>query len=609
MSQEAPSLHQIRHSLAHIMAQAVMEMRPGTKLGFGPAIDDGFYYDFILSEPLSEDDFSDIEKRMKKIIKQGQVFEREDLDRGPALDRIAEMGEPYKREYAEELLTKQELNSLSFYRNGPFLDMCEGPHVENTKQIPPNCFKLRSMAGAYWRGDEKNVMMTRIYAWAFEDKEQLKAHIDAWRLAQARDHKKLGKELEIFHIDELIGRGLPLWHPNGTVIRDEVENYLKELEFKAGYQRVSTPQLARTELYYKTGHMPYYQADMYPIMEIKEKSEDGSTDDVKDSYCLRPMNCPHHHMIYAAKKRSYRELPLRLAEFGQVYRFEDSGSLSGMLRVRGFCQNDAHIYCTEDQAEDEFLKVMQMHDEVYRRFGLTNFYMRFSTWDPEDPKGKEKYFDNPEQWEKTQNIIQRAMDKSGIQYVEGKGEAAFYGPKIDFQIKTVTGREETASTNQLDFGIPYRLDLKYVGADNTDHHPYIIHRAPAGSHERFAAFLIEHFGGAFPVWLAPIQVRLIAVADKYNNYAQKCVDRLREQMIRAEVDDSADSMGKKIRKGAKAKIPCLLIVGEREEQEEKVTLRQYGIEEQNTVPFAQFEDWMRKHIRERTLKVEWNASS
>ena len=459
--QEAPvvkdELYCIRHSLAHVMAQAVLEIRPGTRLGFGPPIDNGFYYDFIFREQVTEEDFKEIEKRMRKIIHQDQAFTEENLDYDAAMARLDEMGEPYKKEYAEELFAKKGISSLRFYRNGPFLDMCEGPHVPSTKSIPADGFKLRSIAGAYWRGDARNVMMTRIYAWAYPGKEELRAAILAHEEALKRDHKKLGKELGIFRIDEQVGKGLPLWLPNGTVIRDELERYMEELEFKAGFHRVSTPVLARTSLYHTTGHLPYYKDGMFPFMEFRERSREGT--EIVEDYVIKPMNCPHHHLIYASEKRSYRDLPLRLAEYGMCHRYEDSGSLSGLLRVRGMTMNDAHIYCTEAQIEEEFLAVMEMHKTVYRTMGITDYFMRLSTWDPEDPKGKQKYVDNPEAWERTQNMVRRAMERSGLPFREVKGEAAFYGPKIDFQFRTVTGREETASTNQLDFAVPGRMNL------------------------------------------------------------------------------------------------------------------------------------------------------
>jgi threonyl-tRNA synthetase len=593
-------LHRVRHSLSHVLAQAVLQLRPGTTLGFGPAIDDGFYYDFILPEPLSEEDFPAIEKKMRHIIKQAQPFTREDLPQEQALARLDQMQEPYKREYARELFAKKNLTDLSFYKNGPFLDMCDGPHVENTRELPEHGFKLRSVAGAYWRGDSRNVMMTRIYAYAFTTREELESYVKAREEALARDHKKLGRELDLFVIDEEIGKGLPLWLPAGTVLREELEKLAKELEFKAGYQRVATPHLSRSELYHKTGHLPYYADRMYPMMELKEQTTGGELE-VRETYCLKPMNCPHHHRIFAARPRSYKDLPLRLAEYGQVYRWEDAGALSGLLRVRGMAMNDAHIYCTPEQVIPEFVAVMDMHREVYKILGIADYYMRLSLSDPEDPKGKEKYIDDPVGWKTTEDLVRQAMRETGLPYTEVKGEAAFYGPKIDVQFRTVTGREETASTSQVDFGIAQRLDLKYVGSDNAEHRPLIIHRAPLGTHERFVAFLIEHYGGAFPTWLAPVQVQIITVSDRFNPYAEQVLTRLRSQFVRAEFDRGSETLNKKVRTATTLKIPNLLVLGEREMQEETVTLRRYGSREQQTVPLAAFESQLHKAIAARSL--------
>ncbi len=592
-------LYRIRHSLAHVMAQAVLEIRPDAKLGFGPPIDTGFYYDFIFTQPVTDADFKDIEKRMRKIINQDQAFTEENLPYEAAMARLDEMGEPYKKEYARELFDKKGIETLRFYRNGPFLDMCEGPHVPSTKAIPADGFKLRSIAGAYWRGDSRKAMMTRIYAWAYPSKDELKAAIQAHEEALKRDHKKLGKALGIFRIDDQVGKGLPLWLPNGTVIRDQLQRYVEELEFHAGYRRVATPHLAKTSLYQTTGHLPYYKDGMFPFMEIKETSREGG--EVAESYVLKPMNCPHHHLIYASEKHSYRDLPLRLAEYGQCHRYEDSGSLSGLLRVRAMCMNDAHIYCTEDQIESEFLAVMEMHKTLYDKLGIKDYYMRLSTFDPDDPKGKQKYVDNPEAWVRSQDLVRSAMKQSGLPFREVMGEAAFYGPKIDFQFKSVTGREETASTNQLDFAVPPRMNLVYTDKDNTEKHPYVIHRAPAGTHERFIAFLLEHFGGAFPTWLAPLQVQVITVSDDFREYAEGIVSELRKHMVRAELDPAHDTMGKKIRNAAKAKIPNVLIIGEKERADGTVTWRRFGVEEQETLPADAFQAEILRRIREREL--------
>ena len=596
------ALYRIRHSLAHVMAQAVLEMREGATLGFGPPIDDGFYYDFILPEPLTEADFPELERRMKRILKKGQRFYQEEVPVAEAWERLAAMREPYKREYAAELVAERGLETLSFYRNGPFLDMCEGPHVETARDIPRDAFKLRSVAGAYWRGDAKNVMMTRIYAWAFATKAALDEAVQAYRLAQERDHKRLGRELDIFLLDDDVGRGLPLWLPNGTVIRDELERLAVELEFKAGYQRVATPHIAKTGLYDQTGHLAHYKDSMYPPLEVVEETPSGES--VRESYMLKPMNCPHHHKIYAARPRSYRDLPVRLAEYGQCYRWEASGAVSGLARVRGMCMNDAHIYCTEEQVKAVFREVIAQYDEAYRVLGLSDYRFQFSRWDPADPKGREKYVDAPAEWEYTEAIIGELLAELGLDYDEAPGEAAFYGPKLDVQFKTVTGREETLSTVQLDFAVPPRLGLAYIGADGEEHTPYCIHRAPLSTHERFVAILIEHFGGAFPTWLAPVQVQVVTVSDQFTEYASSLVSRLRAHFVRAELASEADTVSKKIRDGLTRKIPNLLIVGEREAADGTVTLRRYGIKQQTTMPFERFEAAVRDAIAGRRLALE-----
>lgn len=596
------ALYRIRHSLAHVLAQAVLEIRPGSTLGFGPPIKDGFYYDFILSEPLTDEDFPKLEQAMRRIIKKGQRFYREELSRDDALNQLSEMNEPYKREYALELLDRNDVSELLFYRNGPFLDMCEGPHVDTTRDIPRDCFKLRSVAGAYWRGDSDNVMMTRIYAWAFSDKATLDLRVDEYEQALLRDHKKLGRELGIYAIDNDIGRGLPLWLPNGTVIRDELEKLAKELEFKANYQRVATPHIARRDLFYQTGHLPYYADGMYPPMELTEEGDDGER--IKEAYVLKPMNCPHHHKIFSSEPRSYRDLPLRFAEYGQVYRFEESGAVGGLMRVRGMSMNDAHIYCTEDQVKSEFRNVMALHDEAYAILGLDNYYLRLSRRDPHDPKGKDKYVDDPKSWETCERLIAELLNEMEVEYVDGPGEAAFYGPKIDMQFHTVTGRDESVSTIQLDFAVPRRLGLHYVGSDGADHVPYCIHRAPFSTHERFVAFLIEHFAGAFPTWLAPVQVRVLTVSNQFTEYGQQIVDRLRARFIRAELGSDSDTVSKKIRDGTTQKIPNLLIVGEREAQNSTVTLRRYGIEKQETLSIEALEHTLVDTIKQRSLELQ-----
>ncbi len=602
-TEEKDQLYRLRHSLAHVLAQAVLELRPGSTLGFGPPIADGFYYDFILTEPITANDFPELERRMKRILKSRQNFYCESLSADDALARLVEMNEPHKREYAQELLEKQGLDGLTFYRNGPFVDMCEGPHVENTREIPRDCFKLRSVAGAYWRGDSDRVMMTRIYAWAFESKAKLDEAVEKYQLAQARDHKKLGAELGLFRIDPQVGRGLPLWLPKGTVLRDELEKLARELEFQAGYERVATPHLAKTDLYYTSGHLPYYADDMYPFMNITEEDDDGGSE-VKESYVLKPMNCPHHHRIYASAPRSYRDLPMRLAEYGQVYRMEESGAVSGLLRVRGMCMNDAHIYCTEAQIKEEFKAVMTLHDRMYEILGLDEYRVRLSLMDPEDEKRADKYVSNPEAWANSERILKEILDEMQLDYDVGIGEAAFYGPKVDIQFVTVTGREESVSTVQLDFAQPERFGLTYVGSDGQEHMPYCIHRAPLSTHERMIAFLIEHFGGAFPTWLAPVQVEVITVSEQFDAYAQGIVDRLRAKYVRAERAPSTESVSKKIREATVRKVPNMLVVGEREQAAGEVMLRRYASRQQHKMTIKEFEAAILTAIRERALAFQ-----
>jgi threonyl-tRNA synthetase len=598
------ALYKIRHSLAHVLAQAVLTLRPGSTLGFGPPIDDGFYYDFIIKgEPLTDADFPEIEKRMNHVIKQNQAFSREDLSPDDAFDRIEKMGEPYKREYAADLVANKGVTGISFYTNGTFVDMCEGPHVENTNKIPKGCFKLRSIAGAYWRGNSKNAMMTRIYAWAYENKEALDAKVKAYKEAQERDHKKLGKELDIFVIDEEVGKGLPLWMPNGTVLRDELEKLAKELEFKDGYQRVATPHLSKAGLYYKTGHLPYYASHMYPLMELREEreGENGLVEEIKETYALRPMNCPHHHKIFAARPRSYRDLPLRLAEYGQVYRFEDSGALSGLLRVRGMCMNDAHIYCTEDQFEQEFMGVIDLYLKYFDIFGIDKYVMRLSM---HHPKGLgKKYVDNSRLWLKTEDMVRNAMRNGNVPFVEVPDEAAFYGPKIDVEIFSAIGREFTLATNQVDFAVPPRFDLKYINNEGKEETPLCIHRAPLGTHERTIGFLIEHFAGNFPVWLAPQQVSVVPITTDHNGYADRVATQLKAAGVRAQADLGTDRMNAKIRAAQLMKIPYMLVVGDQEMQNETVSLRRRDGSRQNDLPVAEFLATIRERIQSRSKEL------
>lgn len=597
-------LYKLRHSLAHVLAQAVQELYPGVKLGFGPPIDDGFYYDFLFPEGvvLTDEDLKGIQKRMQKICREDQPFVQEDLPFEQAIARLTEMGEPHKVEYCKELHDKKGFDTIGFYTNGPFVDMCEGPHVENTKNLRPDCFKLHSLAGAYWRGDEKNVQMTRIYAYAFESKDELKAHAQAVEEAKKNDHRILGQKLGIYSIADEVGKGLPLWLPNGAAIRHELEKLAYEMEFAAGYHKVSTPEITREGLYYTSGHLPLYKHSMFPPMELYEEGPDGGgegDENPTERYYLKPMNCPHHHMIFKAQKHSYRDLPLRISEYGRCYRFERAGALQGLTRVRGMCMNDAHIYVTPEQLKDEFKAVMDLHKTYYDLFGFEDYYLRLSQWDPDDPKKGDKYVDDPEGWAFTEKVVQEALEELGLSYTMERGEAAFYGPKVDYEFRTVTGREFTATTNQLDFAVPKRFGLVYTDSDGEEKTPYCIHRAPLGTHERFIAILIEHYAGAFPTWLAPVQVNIIPVSEKVIDYAKKLEAMLRKDLVRTELDDSNATMGKKIRSGTTRKIPINLIVGEQEAEQNTVTMRRYGIEDQPVLALDTFVSELRDEIRDR----------
>jgi threonyl-tRNA synthetase len=604
------SLCRLRHSLAHVLAQVVVQMRPGSRLGFGPPTDSGFYYDFALSAPITPGDFPALESRMREIIREDQAFVREELPSEQAVARLEHLGEPFKAEYARELVATRALPSLSFYRNGPFLDMCRGPHVARTSDLPADAFRLRSVAGAYWRGDEHRPMMTRIYAWCFENKQELDQQVATYEARLANDHKRLGPALDLYVLDPLIGKGLPLWLPAGTVIREELEKLAKEEEFKRDYQRVATPHITRGELYQMSGHLSHYLDKMFPPMTVADDDdiESGDRPNVIDQYFLKPMNCPHHHRIFAARPRSYRDLPLRLTEYGTVYRFEGSGELSGLLRVRGMAMNDAHIYCTQAQIAQEFKAALELQVHYFRLFGLTDYYLRLSLWDPDDPKGKNKYVDKPDLWTATQEIVRQALRELALPFVEAKGEAAFYGPKVDVQFRTVTGREETFCTVQLDFSQPAadRMNLTYVGPDGQAVHPYVIHRAPLGTHERFIAYLIEHFGGAFPTWLAPVQVAVLPVSDKVLDYARKIAADLKGQFVRVELDASGQPLGKKVREAELKKIPNLVIVGSREQQDGQVTLRCHGDRRQRRMGVSVFLEGLLSQIRNRTLTPSWD---
>jgi threonyl-tRNA synthetase len=572
---EDDPLYRRRHSLAHVLAQAVIELRPGTRLGFGPPTEHGFYYDFLLEQPLTPEDLPDLEARMRRILKSGQPFELRALPAAAALEHLEKIGQPLKVEYARDLAAQGE-KEITFYKNGPFEDMCEGPHVESTSTIPADCFALDTIAGAYWRGDEKRPMLTRIYGLAFMSAAELAEYREQRRLALERDHRKLGRELELFVIADEVGPGLAMWLPNGAVLCDELERFARETEFKRGYLPVRTPHLARETLYLTSGHLPYYKESMYPGMELAGES----------AYYLKAMNCPHHHILYRAVPRSYRDLPLRFAEYGTVYRYELSGTLAGLLRVRGLTMNDAHIYCRPDQARAEFLDVLDLCRYYYQHFRMSGYWLRLSLHDPRD---KAKYLDDPAGWAMAEGAVREALREFGEPFDERVGEAAFYGPKVDYQVRTVVGREETTSTNQLDFGVAARFDLKYKGEDGAFHRPLIIHRAPLSTHERMISLLIEHFGGAFPTWMAPVQVRILPVADAVAEFAESLAADLRSRLFRVEVDASAESFNKRLRNAAVQKVPNVLVIGQREAAAGAVTWRRHvAPKDQRVVPIAGF---------------------
>lgn len=589
------TIHLMRHTLAHVMAQAVTDVfaaerhaRETVKMGIGPVIENGFYYDFDLPRNLTPEDLGTIETRMREIVKAQLPLRKFELPRAEALARF-ETTDPYKLELITDL---PEDVPLTFYEQGGeegFTDLCRGPHVPNTGDIPPH-FKLMSVAGAYWRGDETRPMLQRIYGVAFKSKEELEHHL--WQLEEAkkRDHRKLGAELDIFTLDEDIGPGLPLWLPRGAVMIEELENLAKGIERNAGYQRVKSPHLAKEQLFLKSGHLPYYEADMFPAMEL---------DNVK--YYLKPMNCPFHHKIYAARSRSYRDLPLRLAEYGTCYRYEDHGALLGLMRVRSLQMNDAHIYCSESQFEAEFMKVIGMYLEYFKLFGIHEYVMRLSKHSKAG-LGK-KYVDNPELWEKTEAMVRDVLQNGNINFVEAEDEAAFYGPKIDVQIKSAIGREFTLATNQVDFAQPERFNLEYIAEDGSRQTPLCLHRAPLSTHERFIGFLIEHFAGDFPLWLAPEQVRIVPIADRHNDYAVKLRDQLFDLGLRAETDLRSERMNAKVRDAELYKVPYTVIVGDKEMEAGAVSFRSRKEPEQKGIAAGVFMQHLKVHVEGRALEV------
>lgn len=566
-SEEA--LEVLRHSTAHLMAQALKRLYGDVKFGVGPVVEGGFYYDFDMDEKVSSDDFEKIEKTMKQIVNENYKIERKVVSRDEAKEFFKD--DPYKLELIDAI---PEDESVTLYSQGEFTDLCRGVHVPSTSKIKE--FKLLSTAGAYWRGDSNNKMLQRIYGTAFFDKKDLKAHLQMLEERRERDHRKIGKDLELFTNSQLVGAGLPLWLPNGATIRREIERYIVDKEVSMGYDHVYTPVLANVDLYKTSGHWDHYQDDMFPPMKLDETEE----------MVLRPMNCPHHMMIYNNKPHSYRELPIRIAELGTMHRYEASGAVSGLQRVRGMTLNDSHIFVRSDQIKEEFKRVVNMIQEVYEDFGFKDYTFRLSYRDPED---KEKYMDDDEMWNKAESMLKEAVDEMGLPYVEAIGEAAFYGPKLDVQVKTAMGKEETLSTAQLDFLLPERFELTYIGSDGEQHRPVVIHRGVVSTMERFVAFLTEETKGAFPTWLAPKQVEIIPVnVDLHYDYARQLQDELKSQGVRVEIDDRNEKMGYKIREAQMQKIPYQIVVGDKEVENNEVNVRQYGSQDQETLEKDEF---------------------
>ncbi|HDC9060000.1 TPA: threonine--tRNA ligase [Staphylococcus aureus] len=566
-SEEA--LEVLRHSTAHLMAHAIKRLYGNVKFGVGPVIEGGFYYDFDIDQNISSDDFEQIEKTMKQIVNENMKIERKVVSRDEAKELFS--NDEYKLELIDAI---PEDENVTVYSQGDFTDLCRGVHVPSTAKIKE--FKLLSTAGAYWRGDSNNKMLQRIYGTAFFDKKELKAHLQMLEERKERDHRKIGKELELFTNSQLVGAGLPLWLPNGATIRREIERYIVDKEVSMGYDHVYTPVLANVDLYKTSGHWDHYQEDMFPPMQLDET----------ESMVLRPMNCPHHMMIYANKPHSYRELPIRIAELGTMHRYEASGAVSGLQRVRGMTLNDSHIFVRPDQIKEEFKRVVNMIIDVYKDFGFEDYSFRLSYRDPED---KEKYFDDDDMWNKAENMLKEAADELGLSYEEAIGEAAFYGPKLDVQVKTAMGKEETLSTAQLDFLLPERFDLTYIGQDGEHHRPVVIHRGVVSTMERFVAFLTEETKGAFPTWLAPKQVQIIPVnVDLHYDYARQLQDELKSQGVRVSIDDRNEKMGYKIREAQMQKIPYQIVVGDKEVENNQVNVRQYGSQDQETVEKDEF---------------------
>ncbi|AND41737.1 MULTISPECIES: threonine--tRNA ligase [Cytobacillus] len=573
------ALEVLRHSTAHLMAQAIKRLYKNVKLGVGPVIEGGFYYDIDLEESLSPEDLPVIEKEMKKIINENLDVVRKEVSRNEAVQMYKEIGDEYKLELIEAI---PEDETVTIYEQGEFFDLCRGVHVPSTGKLKE--FKLLSIAGAYWRGDSDNKMLQRIYGTAFFKKEDLAEHLRLLEEAKERDHRKIGKELNLFMNSQKVGQGLPMWLPKGATIRRNIERYIVDKEERLGYDHVYTPIMGSVDLYKTSGHWDHYQEDMFPVMEMDN-----------EQLVLRPMNCPHHMMIYKNGIHSYRELPIRIAELGTMHRYEMSGALSGLQRVRGMTLNDAHIFVRPDQIKEEFKRVVHLILEVYKDFDINDYSFRLSYRDPQDT---EKYFDDDEMWEKAQAMLKEAMDEIGLDYFEAEGEAAFYGPKLDVQVKTALGKDETLSTVQLDFLLPERFDLTYVAEDGKPHRPVVIHRGVVSTMERFVAFLIEEYKGAFPTWLAPVQVQVIPVSpDIHFDYAKQVREQLQAEGFRVELDDRNEKIGYKIREAQMQKTPYMLVVGDNEVAEKAVNVRKYGEQKSETVSFEDFISALKAEVK------------
>ncbi|USK73713.1 threonine--tRNA ligase [Peribacillus frigoritolerans] len=566
----ADALEVLRHSTAHLMAQAIKRLYKNAKFGVGPVIEGGFYYDMDLEESLTPEDLPLIEKEMKKIVNENLAISRIEVSRDEAISRFKEIGDEYKLELIDAIPADQQ---VTLYEQGEFFDLCRGIHVPSTGKIKE--FKLLSIAGAYWRGDSKNKMLQRIYGTAFYKKEDLAEHLRLLEEAKERDHRKIGKELNLFMSSQKVGQGLPMWLPKGATIRRTIERYIVDKEERLGYDHVYTPVMGSVDLYKTSGHWDHYQDGMFPVMEMEN-----------EQLVLRPMNCPHHMMVYKNSIHSYRELPIRIAELGLMHRYEMSGALSGLQRVRGMTLNDAHIFVRPDQIKEEFKRVVNLVLEVYKDFDIKDYSFRLSYRDPQDT---EKYFDDDDMWEKAQSMLKGAMDELGLDYFEAEGEAAFYGPKLDVQVRTALGKDETLSTVQLDFLLPERFDLNYVGEDGKQHRPVVIHRGVVSTMERFVAYLIEEYKGAFPTWLAPIQAQVIPVSPEVHlDYAKEVQEKLKAQGIRVDLDTRDEKIGYKIREAQMQKIPYMLVVGDNEAKEGSVNVRKYGEQKSETIAFEDF---------------------